>query len=843
MCSIKVIMSDNNKQQPTKLAGCGKLTPVAFAVQLVFVGSILVLGTPDRAIAQTTSAAQQAVYTFNIPAGDLANALRSAGSTAGVILSFTPAQTNGKQTQGVTGSYTFSQALQALLAGTGLTSERSPNGSYAVRTLAGGEAGVLPEVTVTAQAGRDGATEGTGAYVSTAAITTATPLGLTLRETPQSVSVITSQRMEDQGLTTIQQTLAQVPGVKTGSLGTELNNANARGYSFSNYQFDGVNSFVEVLGGGGVSSATTADMAFYDRIEVLRGASGLVTGAGDPAGTINMVRKKPTAEFQGIAEVAVGSWNDKRGVLDVSGSLNEARSVRGRLVAVAQDSDSYIDHYSKNKGGFYGVVEADLTSTTRLTGGVEYERSKVKGQGGYIGFPLWYVDGTRTDFPVSFSTASRDNWLKLESTKVFTTLEQQLGNAWKLKFSASHAETKHEEERVFLLFNSNFSDTAGDGLRLNASRREARIKQNNLNLDVSGPFTLFGRQHELVLGAAYETYDQPVTSYADTSGLSGTPANLLTWDRTGAGVYGPVSVDGRYEMRQTSVYGATRFQVSDKLKLIAGLRVFWQDYKFAEVWSSGKGGSSSSEDGVFTPYGGIVYDFNDVHTAYASYSTIYKPQTVRDRYGAVLDPREGTNLEAGIKSGWLDGRLNTTVALYQVRQDNLAVSDPGQIVPGTIDTAAYRAVKGAKTTGIDVEVAGAISPNWNVSASWAYGHSKDGDDKRINTTFPSHMVKLWTTYRMPGNLNGLTIGGGVNWQSKTYSTVDAWPINRDVYWEQNAFAVANLMARYEFNKQLSATLNVNNLFDKKYINSVSDWWYSGNYGAPRSVALNLKYRF
>ena len=105
------------------------------------------------------------------------------------------------------------------------------------------------------------------------------------------------------------------------------------------------------------------------------------------------------------------------------------------------------------------------------------------------------------------------------------------------------------------------------------------------------------------------------------------------------------------------------------------------------------------------------------------------------------------------------------------------------------------------------------------------------------------MVKLWTTYRLPGEWSRLTLGGGVNWRSKTYSTLTPWQLGRALYWEQKPFAVASLMARYEFSPQLSATLNVNNLFDKKYIASVSDWWNSGKYGTPRSVALTVKYRF
>ena len=183
------------------------------------------------------------------------------------------------------------------------------------------------------------------------------------------------------------------------------------------------------------------------------------------------------------------------------------------------------------------------------------------------------------------------------------------------------------------------------------------------------------------------------------------------------------------------------------------------------------------------------------------------------------------------------------MALYQIRQDNLAESDPGYTVPGTPDTAAYRAVKGARTQGLDLEVTGALTRNWNVAASWTYGRTKDANGERITTIFPRHMVKLWTTYRLPGDWSRLTVGGGVNWQSRTYSTINAWQISRDLSWEQKSFAVASLMAHYDVNNRLSATLNVNNLFDRKYIASVADWWYTGTYGAPRSVVLRVRYRF
>ena len=252
--------------------------------------------------------------------------------------------------------------------------------------------------------------------------------------------------------------------------------------------------------------------------------------------------------------------------------------------------------------------------------------------------------------------------------------------------------------------------------------------------------------------------------------------------------------------------------------------------------------SPASDSSVFTPYGGLVFDIDATHSAYASYSTIYQPQASQDRHGKLLAPREGKTYEAGIKSGWLDGRLNTAAAVYLIRQKNLAETDPGHTLPGSSDPA-FRTIKGADTQGIDLEATGAITPNWNVSASWSYSQTDNADGKAIQTTFPRHLVKLWTTWRLPGELHRLTVGGGMNWQSRVYSDIDAWQVERTFHWEQKAYSVASLMARYDVSDKLSATVNVANLFDKQYTASVSDWWYSGMHGPARKVALSVRYQF
>ena len=822
-----------------------RIKRMAYAIQCIFIGSALLLNVPTPALAQEGAAAQMASHDFQVPAGDLAAALRQVASQSRVILSFMPEQTRGKTTAGLSGRHDVLTALNGVLRGSGLKAERSANGSYVLRpadAAAGGEAlSMMPEVSVKAQ---QDATEGSGAYVSALPIATATPLGLSIRETPQSVSVITQQRMQDQGLSTIAQVMAQTPGVTLFSLGSERTGFTSRGYSITNYQLDGVSTHSENLGLNAIPSQSLADMALYDRIEVLRGASGLMTGAGDASGAINMVRKKPTAQFQASVEGELGSYDERRATADVAGPLNEAHTLRGRLVTVYEEGDSIIDGYSRDKKVVYGVIEADLSSDTTLTAGVTHQRKRSNGSLSYLGFPLFYSNGAMTDLPRSFSPAATSNRFDTNSTDLFATVEHALANDWKLKIAANRVQSSQEERAVYMNVSGGLPDQAtGDGLRLNADYRDYQLQVNSVDVNARGPFNAFGRQHELVLGMDYNAF-QSTTDGRFDRGIENTPANLYRWNRTATPVFGDTTVIYDSTRRQASAYAASRFNLSERLKLIAGAKVLRYSENYISDAPSVKfySASPASESRVFTPYGGLVFDIDGTHSAYASYSTIYQPQASQDRYGKLLAPREGKTLEAGVKSGWLDGRLNTAAALYQIRQSNLAESDPGYTVPGT-NNPANRAIKGARTRGVDLEATGALTPSWNISASWSYSQTEDHTGKAILTTFPRHLVKLWTTYRLPGDLHRLTIGGGMNWQSRVYSDVDAWQVNRTLHWEQKAYSVASLMARYDVNDKLSATVNVANLFDKRYTASVSDWWLSGMHGPARKVTLTARYQF
>lgn len=239
---------------------------------------------------------------------------------------------------------------------------------------------------------------------------------------------------------------------------------------------------------------------------------------------------------------------------------------------------------------------------------------------------------------------------------------------------------------------------------------------------------------------------------------------------------------------------------------------------------------------VVTPYAGLIYDINDVYSAYLSYTDIFNPQDYQDRNGNYLDPLEGENYEAGIKAEYLQGRVNAMVSIFRIEQDNLAQVDSGNLIPGTINQA-YYAAEGTTSKGFEAEVSGAITENWNLMVGWSQFQAEDADGTAVNTRHPRRTATLFTTYR----LNQLTLGGGVNWESSNY-TLATNPLGQTEKLKQDSFALVRLMAKYQVTPALSAQLNINNLFDEKYYTNLG--FYSQlAYGAPRNANLTLKYDF
>jgi outer membrane receptor for ferric coprogen and ferric-rhodotorulic acid len=801
------------------------------ALTLSLAGSLLVL-----------PAAWAQAQRYDIPAGSLAEALSQFAAASGVMITFSAEDTAGLGSPGLQGDFELHQGFARLLQGSGLRLVQAGNKRYVLAKAERGAALELGATSINA-AGLGATTEGTGSY-TTGQSSTATKLPLTLRETPQSISVVTRQRMDDQGLNDITEVLQQTPGLSVQSLGSERFNIYSRGYSVDNYQFDGIPTTLDIA--TQMSAQSLADMAIYDRVEVLRGATGLMTGAGDPSATINLVRKRPTAEFKGHITAGVGSWDKYRSEVDLSGPLTPTGNVRGRMVAAYQQNNSFMDHYSQEKQIFYGVLEADLTDTTLLTVGADYQKNNPQGSSS-VAFPLFHSNGEQTSFSRSTNSAARWSHNPQDALNTFASLEQKLAYDWTLKASVNQMYIKRDDYKLATASWGFPDKSTGAGIRLYGGAGSTWQKQTGLDVQAQGPFQLFGRQHELIVGYNYSRYENRHTPTRGTR-IEGTFVNVYDWDNyTDKPVMGGGKLyDGDTVIHQTGTYIATRLRPTDDLSVILGARVSKYDYDYDLTYPATPLSNRTTdykENGVVTPYAGVVYDLNDTHSVYASWTSIYKPQSLRDADGSTLEPREGDNYEVGLKSEFFDGRLNTSIAAYEVKQDNLAVLDEGKTVNNDGMTAAYKAVSGATTRGFEVEANGELMPGWNVSASYNHGITKDRDGERLNTEAPANMVKLWSTYRLPGDFDRLTVGGGANWQSGTHITVTPSTALGTVKAKQSQFTVVNLMARYQLTDQLSTTLNINNLFDKKYISALDTTFYSGYYGEPRNVMLNTRYDF
>lgn len=706
-----------------------------------------------------------------------------------------------------------------------------------IQTTAGGasqEEIALPAITVTGLKDK-ATTEGTGSY-TTGQNAAATHLPLSLRETPQAVTVITRQRMDDQQLNSVQGVLESTTGIASYQSDSERTSFYSRGFLINNVQYDGIPTVVgNIVNGSGIGSV---DTAFYDRVEVVRGGSGLLTGTGNPSAAINLVRKRPTRDFAAAASLGAGSWDTHRGMGDISTPLTEDGRIRARMVGTYQDGHSYIDGYKPKRKALYGIVEADLAPDTTVSLGYDYQDITPKGST-WGGMPLWFSDGTQAQYARSKNYAQ--NWSHWNSTlkTAFAGIEHRFDNGWKLRAVANRYRTQYDAELLGLVGRPDRATGLGSypyGAFPVALAAEGRSRQTTFDMMASGPFELLGRQHDLVVGATSSrrtaSQDDIAPFYAGFA-----PVNVhdlsLAFPRPNFDAM--ASIPTRTRIKQSGVYGAARFSLAEHLKLIVGGR--FSNYEIDDA----AGGKSLNykTNGKFTPYAGVVYDIDKTYSAYASYTGIFNPQTdYRDNNGNVLTPSNGKTREIGLKGAYLDGHLNASVAVFETELDNAA-----QMVAGTSTPAgaqAYKGADGTKSRGIELDLQGELARDWNIYAGIAHFTAQDGNGVRLNSQIPRTTAQLFTTWQLPGEWSKLTLGGGVKWQSRFYQAPNTG--TSSLGGEQGSYALVSLMGQYAITKKTSLAVNLNNVFDKTYALQKGDF-DTVSYGAPRNVMVTLNYRY
>jgi outer membrane receptor for ferric coprogen and ferric-rhodotorulic acid len=653
----------------------------------------------------------------------------------------------------------------------------------------------------------------TGARTRTSAVT---GLDMSLRETPQSVSIVNQDRIKDFALTDVNQLLAQVTGINVEKVETDRTYYNARGFDITNFQVDGVG--LPLIWGIQFGSL---DTVLFERVEAVRGANSMMTGTGNPSATINYVRKRPTHDFQASAALQYGSWNDYRLEADVSGPLNASGTLAGRLIYANEDTDSYLDHYKVNRNVYGALLAWDATPKLTATVGWSMQDNRARGNN-WGALPLVYSDGTRIDYPRSASTSADWTHWNVRDQSAFGELAWRFDNGWQLKTIGTY---KRFEENAKLLYAYGAPDKAtGLGVAGMAGVYPSIYESYILDAYASGPFELFGREHQLVIGGQtsrahgheYEAFSNDAIVYGP----------VTDWDhlQPAEPTFPDAYLASDQQDRLTRFYAATHLNVSDRLKVVAGFNAL----KLKSKGFSYGVDTPRDEDKV-SPYAGVVYDLTQNVSLYANYTDIFNPQSEVDVNHKTLAAAHGKSYEAGFKSEWFDKRLYLTGAVFTSRQDGLA-----EYAGSFEDTLkSYYVGVDTKAKGYELEAVGAINDQWRVSLGWTDLKIEDAEGNKTRLYTPRKTLKASTTYTIPSARN-LTLGAQLRWQGDIEGA-------GAVTVTQKAYGVLDLMAGIDVTDKVRATVNVKNATDKTYLTSLM--WDQSYYAAPRSVSLRLDYAF
>ncbi|MEJ2804485.1 TonB-dependent siderophore receptor [Comamonadaceae bacterium PP-2] len=786
--------------------------------------SVLLLMASGTALAQNLA--------YDIPAQSLDRTLGQIARQADLQLMLPPALAAGLTSPRITGSLTVEHAVAQALAGSGLEAVREGSTIY-VRSRAKGDV-TLGAVTVRATAFDNATTENTGRYAAHAV--TVGKGEQALREIPQSISVVTQQRLQEQGLISVYDALDATTGITLQQSPQGGKYIYSRGFDNTTIQYDGIPLERGLYGRASNFQGSTV---IYDRVEVLRGAAGLLQGSGSPGGAVNLVRKRSLDENRFTVVGKAGSWNHYGLQLDANRLLNEDGSLRGRFVVDQDRSDSFVDYVDNTSTSYYGTLDYDISSDTQISLGASVE--KKYGRPSLLGVPRF---NNMQDTGLARSSYFGATWNRQDVTNsaLYADFTHRFGNDWRFKF----ASTYQREEQLLRYQASVAAANAATHLGTLQTRRTVYdTHAAGFDANFVGPVSLLGRQHELVAGFNY-TDSRTDTSYGYAANRSFDIYNYspVTAEVSDATIDSYFREGREGQRRQYGVYGAARLQVLDPVKVVLGSRMSWSRTDWLTTTSgrsSSVGETHNRASGRLSPYAGVIYDFAPDWSAYASYSDIFKPQDERTESGASLRPVVGTNLEAGVKGDLFGGLAHAAFAIFRIDQTHRAQADYNTSPTCSGDWYCYTDTGKVRSQGADAEINGELARGWNLYAGYTYTSTRylrdlDNEGLAFNTYTPRHMLRLWTTYQLPGALSRWTVGGGLNSQTAYYAQTSTQRLTL------GGRTIWNGYLNYRISPQWSASLNLNNIFDKTYYSSVQGTTMS-YYGDPRNFVFTVRGSF
>jgi outer membrane receptor for ferric coprogen and ferric-rhodotorulic acid len=650
----------------------------------------------------------------------------------------------------------------------------------------------------------------------------ATGLDLSLRETPQSITVVDRQRIDDFALTNINDLLEQSVGVTVQRNETDRTDYTSRGFAITNLQVDGI--------GLPMISAVDGDLdtILYERVDIVRGANAIMTGVGNPSATINYLRKRPTAQFQANASAYAGSFDMWRLEGDVSGPLNASGTLRARVIGAHEQRHSYLDYNKVNRDVLGILFAADIAPG--LTATIGYSRQDNRADGILWGaLPLVYSDGSRIPYARSASTSAPWTYANVLNQSAFGELTYHVGGDWSVRGVFTYNDMNSHALRLYATGTPD--PETGLGITGSSGYYPTRNRQYLLDGYASGSVELFGRRHQIAFGvsngwineAEYEAYSDAEFDYGDIRQLS----SFVPPEPD----YPAVERTGHEHDRLSRVYGAIHLDFTDRLKGVAGVSAVR-----LKTTGDSYGSNLARDDRKVSPYAGLLFDLTRHLTLYASYTDIYAPQSQVDIDNRRLDPAKGTSIEGGIKGSWLDGRLYATAAVFKARQRGLAsYVDTFDGTDGPLGVDYYEPVD-TTAKGFEAEVSGRVTDHWLLSAGFTHLAIHDDQGEQAQTFVPRNAFKLAATYQVP-EWHDLKLGAQFRYQSRISATDDTGTL--PIY--QGGYAMLDLLAGVRLTDHIHASVNVRNVTNRKYLNSLE--WGQAFYAAPRSAIGTIRFDY
>jgi len=644
----------------------------------------------------------------------------------------------------------------------------------------------------------------------------------TVQDQPQVINVVPQEIMQQQGVTTLDEALRNVPGI-TVSIGEGGGGQNGDQFRIRGFEARG-DIYLDGLRDFGVY---TRDSFNTEEVQVIKGPSGGAFGMGTVGGAINTSSKMPYLEDFYAGTLSGGSGPLGRLTVDVNRQVSDTIAVRMNAMATHQDSPER-DRVKSHRWGFAPSIAVGLgTDTTWNLGYLLQHDERVPD----YGVPVVTKPGSNTGKPVTEHGVDRSNWYGTQTDKDNTTVNVLTSN---LRHEFTDSITLFNDtrlgfyERTFAATPASCPAACVTALFDGDASTEPMInrggpgpyKQNswgtqNITTGVA-EFETGGFRHQLVTGVDlfYQSDHRRSQSYSPSR--TGTslldPSHYADYD-----IVPSTSASARKDgdAQNVGLFASDRFWFTEEISLLAGIRWdgYWADYSTEGPTSKN---SVSSNSNQYNPRASLIWEPTQYQTYYASYAQSTSPQgqyiisapTPLNDEQSDLDPEKNTIYEVGAKIGLFEGKLGVYGSLFYVKKDNATETDP---LTGDIISSGDK----QRNRGIELGVTGLITPSWVVNANYTYMDSETLDSANADRVgkdvqyVPHNAASLWTTYDLKKDLaldSSLLVGGGFTYRDGVYlnaNNTSKVPYNLSL----------DGVVSYEINEHATVSLNGYNLTD------------------------------